>query len=89
MKINDRQRIRVWYSTDLEDLGYGRNPRPEILTGEPDFVGTIRQVIEYRESTRRGIGTCYQRWQYQIVATGEYIPAREWDENIVLDYLYN
>ncbi len=79
----------MWWSTNPADMGYGNHPAPEILTGKPSFVGTIRQVIAYRESVRRNIGTCYQRWQYQIVATGEYIPAREWDENIVTDYLYN
>lgn len=75
-RLTARSRVAMRWSTNPEDMGYGREPKPERLPGKPNYVGSPRTVLAeaYRVQQNVGMGT-YIRIEYthkgQLVREGE------------------
>lgn len=77
-----RTRIEVRWSTMLSLVGYADSPEQresaiaEFRARTPDFVGTVRQALEYARSHYIAGGT-YQRWEFARRSSGELVERWE------------
>ena len=81
--ITKRSRIQMRWSTNPEDMGYGRDPSPERLPGKPDYIGSPRTVLAeaYRIQQNVGMGT-YMRVEFRH---GDEVVSRDELRSLTLD----
>lgn len=90
-RIGLRSRIAVRWSTDPALVGYAQSKQAKqdaeerFRAGKPAYIGTAKQVLEYRRRMRASVGTAtYQRWEFSHHATGKLLSIADL-EQLVFD----